>query len=491
MKNAALLLFLFIIHSELLIAQQKLPTYAIRTQYTIDAIRDTLGPKAGGVVKESYDIYKDSVLFHYNSKGLLEREQIYRTQIVTAFNPPDIKYPDTSRYFRQHLYDTQGRKISVRHGKIIGSPNPDLNEHYGLFPDGAPDYTPYITRIDSIAYDSHGSQLFNRRYEPYDFDRGNLNMVVKNPTDDKYIEYEFDYDNLGRIFKERRFRWGKNLDEDTMKRVQLVFYGDSPFEYTYYYVGNSNKIRSRRFKRYYPERPGEYIPSKDTLFKYDSKERIVSFRAYPLTSQQGVDYTKQRSIDSTLYFDKNGSYQNRNSYRSIPCIGKVFDAYGRMKYTFNSKIDIVFQGIDERCGGWTVPLSVHHYTYDNNGLVLAQDSTYEVIEWGSRYCESNCYSYVAFDTISYHGFVDAPLAIEKSLNKSIEKVSFAYYPNPAQDYFTFHGKQGNVLQVYDMYGMEQMGIPILYETQKIDIAELPKGIYLLQYGGQTKKLIKQ
>jgi hypothetical protein len=61
------------------------------------------------------------------------------------------------------------------------------------------------------------------------------------------------------------------------------------------------------------------------------------------------------------------------------------------------------------------------------------------------------------------------------------------YPNPATDVLTVDGLPGNIanlLQVYDLAGkliLQQA------ESNKINIAELATGTYILQVGYQTSK----
>ena len=71
---------------------------------------------------------------------------------------------------------------------------------------------------------------------------------------------------------------------------------------------------------------------------------------------------------------------------------------------------------------------------------------------------------------------------------------FAIYPNPAKSFVTleFETLQENaLLQILDINGrrVRTLDLKAGIETLRIDLGDLPKGVYTIAIGNTTKKLI--
>ncbi len=82
-------------------------------------------------------------------------------------------------------------------------------------------------------------------------------------------------------------------------------------------------------------------------------------------------------------------------------------------------------------------------------------------------------------------------------SSSLQEVNareFAIYPNPAKSFVTleFEALQENtLLQILDINGrrVRTLDLKAGIETLRIDLGDLPKGIYTIAIGNTTKKLI--
>ena len=65
-------------------------------------------------------------------------------------------------------------------------------------------------------------------------------------------------------------------------------------------------------------------------------------------------------------------------------------------------------------------------------------------------------------------------------------------PNPAIDFIDVFVNQGNVLaEIVDMNGKTVLTIQLIDEVNRIEISELPKGLYVLRANGEARKFVKQ
>jgi hypothetical protein len=65
------------------------------------------------------------------------------------------------------------------------------------------------------------------------------------------------------------------------------------------------------------------------------------------------------------------------------------------------------------------------------------------------------------------------------------------YPNPAQTWVRVGGmKAPATVQIINMDGQVAKQEEITSNTQQLNMADLPPGIYILQTNGQRKKLVK-
>lgn len=75
-------------------------------------------------------------------------------------------------------------------------------------------------------------------------------------------------------------------------------------------------------------------------------------------------------------------------------------------------------------------------------------------------------------------------------NNKIEE-NLNIYPNPTADYVTIKTNGNDNIIIYDVIGKQVVNVVSDSMSTKIDISHLPKGMYIVEIGNKTQKLIKQ
>jgi hypothetical protein len=518
MKNSFLSIFIFSLVSFGTKAQvTKLPAYAIQTISQMDGpIRDTIGPMYGGKLRyedRPYE-YKDSILFEYNPEGQLIRENIWRFPINKAYRILDSTGRtalDTYRNFREHEYDSKGRKILVRHGKIYGSPySYNVNNWPNSYPYSGPVYFEIIHKTDTIAYDSHDNKLYQRRYEMFDFSRGNFKLVLKptNSLDETDIEYV--YDEQGRIIEESHYYYQGSARVLKQGNGALVL-----LQYKYNYIGNSTRPSSKS----YPYSGWSYIREfsvppfftrKDSLLHYDAKGRYTGTGGVfgePAKDQYGqtyIDYQQNltKNIysvkgDSMVYLDDYGSFQ-RKFYDFYE--GKRYHSDGRLYFKFTGDLDTNHRLCPfSNCVSGIKIHNANRYNKDPEGNILSRDSSYihlvyhDGVIGESGMPRPNDGHNRVFDTIVYYDFrtkEDHATALLKNKSNSVAHTRVEMYPNPASDLLWVRSNFGGVLRLYDHFGRLVLERALLVDTDNaVPLSGLGSGIYLAVYNDVSQKLI--
>ena len=132
------------------------------------------------------------------------------------------------------------------------------------------------------------------------------------------------------------------------------------------------------------------------------------------------------------------------------------------------------------------------YTLDGNTAVLTATANegYEFTGWNDGNTENPRTVTVTSDT----AFVAIFTASGSSSLQAVNAREFALYPNPAKSFVTleFETLQENtLLQILDINGrrVRTLELKAGVETLRIDVSDLPKGIYTIMLGNITKKLI--
>jgi len=65
----------------------------------------------------------------------------------------------------------------------------------------------------------------------------------------------------------------------------------------------------------------------------------------------------------------------------------------------------------------------------------------------------------------------------------------AVYPNPASDQIHITGLESGNLRIYDLTGQEVLQFRVTKRNMDVDVTDLEKGLYLIQSGDSTVKLV--
>ena len=123
-------------------------------------------------------------------------------------------------------------------------------------------------------------------------------------------------------------------------------------------------------------------------------------------------------------------------------------------------------------------------------MTATPNEGYEFTGWNDGNTENPRTVTVTSDT----AFVAIFTASGSSSLQAVNASEFAIYPNPAKSFVTleFEALQENaLLQILDINGrrVRTLDLKAGQETLRIDVSDLPKGIYTVILGNVTKKLI--
>ncbi len=130
------------------------------------------------------------------------------------------------------------------------------------------------------------------------------------------------------------------------------------------------------------------------------------------------------------------------------------------------------------------------YTMDGNTAVLTATANegYSFLTWSDGNTENPRTVTITSDTAFMAIFSPA------SSLQEVNAREFALYPNPAKSFVTLEFealKENTLLQILDLNGrrVRTLDLKAGVETLRIDVSDLPKGVYTIMIGNTTKKLI--
>ena len=130
------------------------------------------------------------------------------------------------------------------------------------------------------------------------------------------------------------------------------------------------------------------------------------------------------------------------------------------------------------------------YTLDGNTAVLTATANegYSFLTWSDGNTENPRMVTITSDTTFMAIFSPA------SSLQEVNAREFALYPNPAKSFVTLEFealKENTLLQILDLNGrrVRTFDLKAGVETLRIDLGDLPKGVYTIMLGNVTKKLI--
>ena len=130
------------------------------------------------------------------------------------------------------------------------------------------------------------------------------------------------------------------------------------------------------------------------------------------------------------------------------------------------------------------------YTLDGNTAVLTATANegYSFLTWSDGNTENPRTVTITSDTTFMAIFSPA------SSLQEVNAREFALYPNPAKSFVTLEFealKENTLLQILDINGrkVRTFDLKAGVETLRIDLGDLPKGVYTIMVGNATKKLI--
>ena len=132
------------------------------------------------------------------------------------------------------------------------------------------------------------------------------------------------------------------------------------------------------------------------------------------------------------------------------------------------------------------------YTLDGNTAVLTATANegYSFLTWSDGNMENPRTVTITSDT----AFMAIFTASSSSSLQEVKAREFVLYPNPAKSFVTLEFealKENTLLQIFDMNGrtLRSFDLKAGREVLKIDLGDLPKGVYAIKFGNAIRKLV--
>ena len=132
------------------------------------------------------------------------------------------------------------------------------------------------------------------------------------------------------------------------------------------------------------------------------------------------------------------------------------------------------------------------YTMDGNTAVLTATANegYSFLTWSDGNMENPRTVTITSDT----AFMAIFTASSSSSLQEVKAREFVLYPNPAKSFVTLEFealKENTLLQIFDMNGrtLRSFDLKAGREVLKIDLGDLPKGVYAIKFGNAIRKLV--
>ena len=84
---------------------------------------------------------------------------------------------------------------------------------------------------------------------------------------------------------------------------------------------------------------------------------------------------------------------------------------------------------------------------------------------------------------------DVPISVGQE--QMMSEPSLRVCPNPATDYIDVFVEQDNQAEIIDMNGKTVASVQVKNGVNRIDLGELPQGVYMLRANGEVRKFVKQ
>ena len=238
-----------------------------------------------------------------------------------------------------------------------------------------------------------------------------------------------------------------------------------------------------------------------------------SLEAY--TTSDWNTYFAARIIEEPLFelsVSANDEAYGRVEVENHSCESKTLTAIANNGYVFSRwndgntenprtvtvTSDTAFMAIfTEAVSTPTITLTVNNeamgsasYTLDGNTAVLTATANegYSFLTWSDGNTENPRTVTITSDTTFMAIFSPA------SSLQDVDTKEFSLYPNPAKGFVVleFETLQGNTpLQIFDMNGrtLRSFDLKAGREVLKIDLEDLPKGVYAIKFGNAIRKLV--
>ncbi|MDD4148551.1 MAG: T9SS type A sorting domain-containing protein [Bacteroidales bacterium] len=414
------------------------------------------------------------------------------------------------------------------------------NQHKNL--SGFNNQTPFKTGEKGLVWKPDTIIIYNitnleKRYTyTYDGNGYSLTMLEEqweSGTWENYQRYTYTYDNNGNMLTNLSELWQNGAWMNSFKAT--FTYDDNGNElsylfkrwlngawanerrHTHIYDGNGNML-TRLIEKW---ESGVWVNDYRHTHTYDDNENILTILAEQSESNNWRNYYRD-----TYTYDDRG-----NVATYIHALWQIneWNNYQRYTYTYddngniltllvanalsnewmNSVIytctyDDIGNRLAELCEQWQSNELVYYnriaYTYDDNGnSVTGMFEEWQSGTWQPGASELELYSYQNSFLKFYglHRYEASFISFTTDVVSVKDDNSIAIYPNPATDliFLSLSNFENTIVEIFNIQGQLCQSLNLQSNETEINIANLPKGLYLLKVKSPTKievrKFIKE
>ena len=391
----------------------------------------------------SYTVKLDSATDGY-SRRLYEYDDRFRCTLQSTYTLGII---DTmgwiTRFTREYTYDDLDRVTSIR-----------------SYDDGAVKKTEYIYNEQSLLSEAIQSYFngtnwhFQYKYN-YEYD-GEGNLTI-------FIQYKYVDDHWAEDDKKV---WEY---EDGLPQSMLRYLGSYAYEKTLYSYNEQGLCSEKAlcYRNTNPDLPVGWSAYYKDRFEYDDADNMLS----------RLSLRRNTNSDEWYYSEKTELEYDANS--NCTHIG-IYSIY------------------DNDTGQWTILKNVLDFTYDHT---ISIDNISGFSLFWEHWLDDLDLSVPVFNEMKHYRFDNLGQIIEwdfyysnfNGLDETTEDIS-AVYPNPTNGILVvetqnFASLPDQTYRITNLMGQTLMSGTITAEIQRIDVSNLPQGMYFISVGDMTRKFV--
>lgn len=428
-------------------------------------------------------VLSTEIYYQYNAAGKI-------TQVDYQYEPGKIN----NQYLYE--YDAQGREIALTVRNRQNASGDLLN--------AAREEQTYDAQNRVVA---RLIKKWNAQSNVWEDDQ---RAMISYDSNNYLTEYRIDKLTFGIWITQFGYKVLPYYENNLLKEIKYLGYNPQKSNYDstskHVYLYNGSLLASTDYYSYDESLETFYRTERQELF-YDANNRVNRMIEYVVDLNNNL--VPNARVDSMEWHTWNGDYysydniQKKYVYQIWSDFAGTYlnaDKFERSLLDTNNSIVDYYE---EWLGYWSID-EIHNIEFDNHKNIVLNEirrnaSGQLILENGLQY--ENTYD--ASNTLTQYiqKLYDTRISAYRETNKvvysnfvGIDKQTnsmFKIYPNPSNGLINIESKNitGSIISIYDSQGKLVMQKNITKELDRIDLSSFEKGLYFIQIGDKTEKLL--